>query len=126
MVPIGLNRHGTNVGALGVHAVCCPLAHCRPLWPLLVCNDLSCDGWNQGSSSQSACKAPLVKFSARYVKQRELTDTEKVGLRSIGNGAPVDAALCKRLKRLGLAELKQNVWKTTQQGNFELMFQKAR
>ena len=66
-----------------------------------------------------------MKFS-RHIKSRVLTDTEKVGLRNIGKGAPVEVALCRRLQKLGLAELKQNVWRTTQQGHFELMFQRAR
>jgi hypothetical protein len=67
-----------------------------------------------------------MKFSVRHIKPRVLTDTEKVGLRSIANGVPVNTTLSKRLKKLGLAELKKNVWTTTQQGRLELIFQKAR
>jgi hypothetical protein len=66
-----------------------------------------------------------MKFS-RHIKFPVLTDTEKVVLRNIGEGAPVEVALCRRLQKLGLVELKQNVWRITQQGHFELMFQRAR
>jgi hypothetical protein len=67
-----------------------------------------------------------MKYSANYVKARDLTDTEKMGLRNVGNGIPIDAALSQRLKKLGLAERKENVWTTTEQGFVQLMFQKAR
>jgi hypothetical protein len=67
-----------------------------------------------------------MKFSVRHIARRELTETEKVGLRNVANGVPVDAALSRRLKKLGLAEQKENVWTTTQQGHVQLMFQKAR
>ncbi len=67
-----------------------------------------------------------MKFSVRHIARRDLTDTEKVGLRNVANGLPVDAALSRRLKKLGLAELNENVWATTQQGHVQLMFHKAR
>jgi len=67
-----------------------------------------------------------MKPIIRQVKRRELTVAERLALRDIGDGTPVDPALCKRLYKLGLVEFKQNAWTTTQQGHFELMFQRAR
>jgi len=62
----------------------------------------------------------------RQAKSRELTDSERLALRNIDEGSPVDPELCSSLQRHGLVEQKENGWTTTQQGHFELMFQKAR
>ena len=67
-----------------------------------------------------------MKPILRQTKRWHLTDTERVALRNIGDGTPVDPAMCEHLQNLGLVELKGNVWSTTQQGHFELMFQRAR
>ena len=67
-----------------------------------------------------------MKPILRLIKRRVLTDSERMALRNIGDGAPADAALCTRLEGLGLVELKENAWTTTQQGHFELRFQRAR
>jgi hypothetical protein len=67
-----------------------------------------------------------MKFPPRHGNAGGLTDTEKMGLRSIANGVSVDTALCKRLQKLGLVELEQDVWTITQQGHVQLMFQQAR
>ena len=67
-----------------------------------------------------------MKPIVRQGKRRDLTDSERVALRNIDEGTPVDQAVCNSLKRQGLVELKENAWITTQQGHFELMFQKAR
>jgi hypothetical protein len=67
-----------------------------------------------------------MKTLRHQPKRRELTDTEKAALRNIDEGTLVDADLCEHLKRHGLVELKENVWATTEQGHFQLMFQRAR
>lgn len=67
-----------------------------------------------------------MKFSPRHGNAGGLSDTEKMGLRSIANGVSVDTTLCKRLQKLGLVELEQDVWTITQQGHVQLMFQQAR
>ena len=66
-----------------------------------------------------------MKPVPRQVKRRELTESERRALRSIDEGTPADPELCARLEGHGLVELKDNVWTTTQQGHFELMFQRA-
>ena len=68
----------------------------------------------------------FMKTLRHQPKPRELTDIEKVALHNIGEGTPVDADLCEHLKSLGLVEMKEKAWATTQQGHFELMFQRAR
>jgi len=67
-----------------------------------------------------------MKPILRQAKRRELSDSERMALRNIGEGTPADPGLCQRLERHGLVEVKENGWTTTQQGHFELMFQKAR
>ena len=67
-----------------------------------------------------------MKPVVRQAKRRELTDSERMALRKIEEGTPVDPEVCMRLERHGLVMLKEDVWATTQQGYFELMFQKAR
>jgi hypothetical protein len=67
-----------------------------------------------------------MKIMVRHTKRRDFTDTERVALRNVGAGMPIDPALYKRLEKLGLVELKDNVWATSQQGHVELMFQRAR
>ena len=66
-----------------------------------------------------------MKPVLRQARRRELTESERRALRNIDGGSPVDPELCARLESHGLVELKENVWTTTQQGHFELMFQRA-
>lgn len=60
------------------------------------------------------------------VKQPELSDREKVALRTIANGSIVELLLCQRLKTLGLVAQTQAGWRLTPQGEIRLMFQGAR
>jgi ribosomal protein S19E (S16A) len=60
------------------------------------------------------------------VKQPELSDREKVALRTIANGSIVESLLCQRLKTLGLVAQTQAGWRLTPQGEIRLMFQGAR
>jgi hypothetical protein len=55
-----------------------------------------------------------------------LTDAEKVALRDVSKHRAVDMPMLRRLKELGLAELKSGVWSTTQQGQVVVMFGSAR
>ena len=67
-----------------------------------------------------------MRITPNRFKQAELSDQEKIALRTIAQGGTIALPLCRRLQKLGLVENSRGGWAITNQGHIRLMFQGAR